>query len=73
MRWWPVRRRIDDLARELRSDIELEEEEQRNRGVSQEDAHCAARRALGNEALIREQTHEAWGLAPFERLVQDLR
>jgi hypothetical protein len=73
MQWWPVRRRNDDLARELRSDLELEEEEQRSRGLSQEEAHDAARRALGNEALIREQAHEAWGLAPLERFVQDLR
>ena len=33
----------------------------------------AARRALGNTMLIREQAHEAWGWAPFERLAQDLR
>jgi len=73
MQWWPVRRRNEDLARELRSDLELEEEEQRSRGLSPEEAHYAARRALGNQALIREQTHEAWGWAPLERSVQDLR
>jgi len=73
MQWWPVRRRNEDLARELRSDLELEEEEQRSRGLSPEEAHYAARRALGNQALIREQAHEAWGWAPLERSVQDLR
>ena len=59
MRWWPVRKRDEDLARELRSDLELEEEQQRSRGLSREDAHYAALRAFGNSTLIREQTHEA--------------
>jgi predicted permease len=73
MRWWQIRKRHADLERELASDLELEAEEQRGRGLSPEDAHFAARRALGNTTLIREQTHEAWGAAPWERLVQDIR
>jgi len=73
MRWWQVKKRNADLERELRSDLELEEEEQRERGLSPENARYAARRALGNTALIREQTHEAWGWAPFERVWQDVR
>src|ERR1700679_1632448 len=73
MRWWQVKNRDADLERELRSDLELEEEEQRERGLSPENARYAARRALGNAALIREQTHEAWGWATLERLWQDVR
>lgn len=73
MRWWQIRKRDADLERELRSDLDLEEEEQRERGLPPEQARYAARRALGNAALIREQTHEAWGWAMFERLLQDLR
>ena len=73
MRWWQLRNRDADLERELQSDLELEEEEQRERGLSPEQARHAARRALGNTALIREQTHEAWGGAQFERFLQDLR
>jgi predicted permease len=72
MRWWQNKRN-EDLERELRSDLELEEEEQRESGKSPEEARYAARRAFGNTTLIREQTHEAWGWAPFERLWQDLR
>jgi predicted permease len=72
MRWWQIRKRNSELERELRSDLELEEEEQRERGLTTEAARYAARRAFGNTAFIREQTHEAWGLAPFERLSQDL-
>jgi putative ABC transport system permease protein len=73
MNWWQIRKRDSELERELRSDLELEEEEQRERGLSPENARYAARRALGNTALIREQAHEAWGWAPFERLSQDVR
>src|ERR1700721_1677571 len=73
MKWWQIRKRSADLDRELRSDLELEEEEQRENGLPPEEAHYAARRALGNTALIREQTHEAWGWAAFERLLQDVR
>ena len=73
MRWWQVGKRDADLERELRSDLVLEEDEQREHGVPPEEAHYAARRAFGNSTLIREQTHEAWGWAPFERLWQDTR
>jgi predicted permease len=73
MRWWQVRRRDADLQRELLSDLELEEDEQREKGVPPEDARYAARRALGNTTLIRERAHEAWGWAAFERVSQDIR
>jgi putative ABC transport system permease protein len=73
LRWWQLKKRDADLERELRSDLELEEEEQRERGLSAEEASYAARRAFGNSSLIKEQTHEAWGWAAFERLLQDLR
>jgi predicted permease len=67
------KKRDADLERELRADLELEEEEQRENGLSSEEARQAARRAFGNTSLIKEQTHEAWGWATFERLGQDLR
>ncbi|MHB1958860.1 MAG: ABC transporter permease [Acidobacteriaceae bacterium] len=73
MRWWQIRKRDEDLERELRTDLELEEEEQRERGLPPEKALYAARRAFGNPTLIKEQTHEAWGWVPLERLWQDVR
>ena len=73
MRWWPTRDRHADLERELRSDLELEEEEQRQNGLSPEEAQYAARRAFGNGTLIKEHTREAWGWVRLERLLQDLR
>ncbi len=72
MRWWRIGRRNADLERELRSDLELEEEEQRERGLPPEEARYAALRAFGNTALIRDEVHEAWGWAPIERFWQDL-
>ena len=73
MKWWQIRKRDADLERELRSDLELEEEEQRDSGESQEDSRYAARRAFGNVTLIRERTRETWGWAPLERIGQDVR
>jgi len=73
MSWWQIRKRDADLDRELRSDLELEEEEQRERGMQTEEARYAARRAFGNVTLIKEQTRETWGWAPLERLWQDVR
>src|SRR5271156_5806915 len=73
MRWWQIKGRDADLERELRSDLELEEEEQRESGLSPEEARYAARRAFGNTTLIKEQTRETWAWVTSERLLQDLR
>ena len=59
------RRREQDLERELRDHLDLEAGEQQDR--------YAARRALGNTSLIKEDVREAWGWTWFERLWQDLR
>jgi len=42
MKWWQIKKRDADLERELRSDLELEEEEQREGGISGEEARHAA-------------------------------
>ncbi|HEY1578689.1 MAG TPA: ABC transporter permease [Terracidiphilus sp.] len=73
MKWWRLRSRNADLERELQSDLDLEELEQRESGLTTEDARYAARRAFGNATLIREQTQEAWGWAAVEHIVQDFR
>jgi predicted permease len=72
MRWWQFRRRDADLERELRSDLELEEEEQRENGISADEARYAALRAFGNRALIREQTRAVWSWNWLETLARDL-
>lgn len=77
MRWWRswkgTAKRDADLERELLSDLELEEEEQRERGLSAEEARSAARRAFGNTTLIREQTRAVWSWVWLERLVRDVK
>jgi predicted permease len=73
MRWWQLRKRDADLERELRADLELEEEEGREKGLSPDEARREARRAFGNTTLIKEQTHEAWGWAALEHFAQDIR
>src|SRR5258708_5625666 len=73
MKWWQIRKRDADLERELRSDLELEEEDQRERGISQEEARYAALRAFGNPTLIREQTLAIWSWNWLESLARDLR
>jgi predicted permease len=73
MRWWPIAKRTTDAEREVQSDLELEEEEQRDRGLSSDDARYAALRALGNPALIRDQTHAVSPWALLESLLRDIR
>jgi putative ABC transport system permease protein len=73
MNRWQIRKRDADLQRELQSDLELEEEEQRERGLSPEEARYAAQRAFGNPTLIREQTRAVWSWTMLENLLRDLR
>ena len=60
------------MQRELRSDLELEAEEQQGKGLSAEEARYRARRAFGNTTSIKEETRETWGWGPIERLQQDI-
>jgi predicted permease len=73
MRWWQMGKRDADLKRELQSDLELEEEEQRERGLPPEEARRAALRAFGNPALIREHTRAVWSWNGLENLLRDIR
>lgn len=73
MKWWQLKKQHADLERELRSDLELEEQEQRENGLPPEEARRAARRAFGNTTLIKEETRETWGGLWIERLLWDLR
>src|ERR1700761_5728008 len=73
MRWWRQKRRDEEIDRELRIDLDLETAEQQVNGLSPEAAYYAARRALGNATLIKEETRNMWGSVTFERLMQDFR
>src|SRR5215469_8672209 len=73
MRWWRLKKRDADVERELQSDLELEEEEQRERGVSPEESRYAALRAFGNPTLISEQTRAVWSWTWWDFLLRDFR
>lgn len=73
MKWWQSKRRDADLARELQSDLELEEEEQRESGLPPDESRYAARRAFGNPTLIREQTRALYAWNRLEAMARDLR
>jgi predicted permease len=63
----------DDLDRELQVDLELEAEALRDRGVDARTAEDAARRALGNRALIKEEVYNMSPWTRLENLQQDFR
>ena len=73
MRWFRRKDFEQDLERELRSDLELEAAELREKGLSAEDARYAARRAFGNTILVKEEVRGMWGWTSLERFWQDLR
>jgi predicted permease len=60
------RKREQDLDRELQAHLDLEAEEHGG-------DRLAARKALGNAALVRENTRAAWGWGGAERVWQDIR
>jgi macrolide transport system ATP-binding/permease protein len=70
---WPFSKRNAELERELEADLQLEEEEQRERGAPPAEAHHAALRAFGNPALIRDQTHAVWSWVWIESAARDVQ
>ena len=73
MKWWRRDDSEEDLERELRSHLEAEMSDQQEQGLSAEEARYAARRAFGNQALVREEVREMWSWGSIERLLQDIR
>jgi MacB-like periplasmic core domain len=70
---WPWRHRAEDLDRELEGHLELEAEEQHEAGLPSNEAYYAARRALGNATLIKEDMRAVWNWTVLEQMGQDLR
>lgn len=62
-----------DLDREIRDHLEIEAEEQRDRGLSPNEANEIADRLFGNTTLIKEDVRETWRLRWLDRLWQDLK
>src|SRR5581483_3329111 len=73
MRWRRRRSREQELERELHSHLELEAEEQRDAGLSAEEAGYAARRAFGNTTLVKQDVRAESGWRWLESIWSDLR
>src|SRR5258706_5262730 len=69
--------RLSDKEVELREELQfhLEEEavERQAQGLAEAEARRAARRELGNVALVQEDTRATWTWTFVEQLAQDIR
>lgn len=63
----------DERAREIQSYIEIETDENIARGMSPEEARCAAHKKFGNGTYVREEIYRMNTIAFLESLWQDLR
>jgi putative ABC transport system permease protein len=64
---------VDDLEKEIRSHLEMEEQENLESEMPPEEAHYSALRRFGNATLVQERSREMWGWVSVETLWQDLR
>ena len=67
------RKPVDDLEEEIRSHLEMEERENRERGMPPDEAHYAALRRFGNVTQAQERSREMWSWRWLETLFQDIR
>ncbi len=70
---WRRRDKEADLRDELEFHLSEEAEDRISDGTSAAEARQAARRALGNVALVQEDTRASWTWAPLEQVLQDVR
>jgi putative ABC transport system permease protein len=72
--WMKGRRGIaEELAEEMRSNLEIETESNIERGMSPEQARAAARSHFGNSTLVAEQARDVWGFPSLESFLNDIR
>lgn len=62
-----------ELSLELRAHLALLARDFEQAGMSKDDAHAAARRQLGNDLSIREESRDSWGLPALDAVLQDFR
>ena len=72
---WLMRRpdKEAELQEELQFHLDEEAGERQAQGLAAEEARRAARRELGNVALVQEDTRAAWTWTVGEQLMQDIR
>lgn len=66
-------RRDDDLQREIRQHLELEADERKAEGLSNDDARRAAALVFGNVDVIRDDVRAVWRPLWVQQAAQDLR
>ncbi len=65
-------RMMDDLDRDIREHIEMETQDNIDRGMPPEEARYAAVRKFGNVTRVKEDTRDVWSFAWLEQLGQDI-
>jgi predicted permease len=66
------KRMLEDLDQDIRDHIEMEAQENVERGLSPEEAHYAAMRKFGNVTRVTEETRTVWSSIWIEQLLQDV-
>jgi putative ABC transport system permease protein len=68
-----VRRPLDDLSEDIREHLELETQENIDRGMAPDEARRQALLKFGNVALVEEDTRAVWRWNRLDRAAQDVR
>jgi predicted permease len=66
------KRLLEDLEQDIRGHIEIETQDNIERGMPPEEARRAALLKFGNVTRIKEETREVWRLAWLDQLLQDI-
>ena len=67
------KRMMEDLDQDIRDHIEMETQDNIERGMPSEEARYAALRKFGNVTRVKEETRKVWSLTRLEQLFQDVR
>jgi hypothetical protein len=67
------KRMLENLDRDIRDHIEMETQDNIERGMPPEEAHYAALRKFGNVTRVQEETREVWGFGWLEQLLEEIR
>ena len=67
------KRMLRELDQDIRDHLEVETQDNIDRGMSPEQARYAALRKFGNVTRIKEDTREVWVAVWLEQLLQDIR
>jgi len=67
------KRMLENLGQDIRDHIEMEIQDNIERGMSPEEARYAALRKFGNVTRVEEETRAVWSFIWIEELVADIR